>query len=668
MATRAARPPLEHFSVLFFARPVSFAPGISKPQVEDHLSHIKSVSIMAPVADSHDIAAAATPPPSTYTIEYPDWTRVEGCDAKLDSRSPPSKLRRRSRKQSCIRKERQAGGTSAIRRGVPQGDSEPVRTGLVEASDSEQEKKRDEESDSEDETQKTEARPQLIQPRPSNYTAKASSRLSATLPAPPANFASQPMVQAQPPPPPPPAATTTTSSPKEAATSKAKTPSRPPAKDLVQEVPPGNSPPWTSLTAGMSSSIMSATMTQSVGPPTTGTSSSLPALTAITTAPIPALTSDASKVTAVLLTAGPIVTSIDSSSSVRPTSSATALPTSGNDTSAQDHHDDGPIDLLPPKVEKALIAVGTIVGAIMLGVLVWLFWRLYRRRHGIGNARRRPRQFPRDLDTASERARLSVTKTLSRIPNLKEHMHGTERGWADLHHSDVGPFDAKASVASFTAAPQPSSPATIVVHTEIVRKSYHAMNQQEARTRLPAPEQSFSDIEAQHSSSDILGSAAQLREPRPSDATSLSSGFGDGQFEMDGLNGGCPANMPAATAAVVTTVNAPFSAAAGHESASVSSEQRRRRRRDTVCTEASQDVPPRFLSVRSWVRQQTSRVMTRAKRRDPSAAASSSYSSSTVEMPPPVLTLPPERESGPMVHDMGGPHGVHAAGAYGIAR
>lgn len=66
-------------------------------------------------------------------------------------------------------------------------------------------------------------------------------------------------------------------------------------------------------------------------------------------------------------------------------------------------------------------------------------------------------------------------------------------------------------------------------------------------------------------------------------------------------------------------------------------------RRDTVCTEASEDTPPRFRTVNSWVRQQSGRVK-REKQREEDAATESGT-------PPPVPAIPPEQEFRLMMPD-----------------
>ncbi|GAB0131816.1 hypothetical protein EsDP_00000274 [Epichloe bromicola] len=607
---------------------------------------------MVPVAETHGIDAQTTSPPNTLPMEYPSWNRAEQIDEELDARY--SKLRRRGREQTVERERRRRdggavagvgdhneGGVHFAERGLLKDITQPVVSGIFNALDPNKAKGRDKEIESESEhgSKKTKARPEPIQTPPPNQTTEAELP-SYTSPASPTYPVSHPTSQPQQPPPPPSPTAATTSSTKQPdiPQTSSTTPWKPPRPTEVS--PPGDSSPQSSQTTDMKFSTQSASTSQS-SRSTTASGRLLPALTAVVTVPIPALSSGARKEVEFQPTPEPIVIPSKSSSQVSPTSSASALPTLGYDDSAQEHHHEHHQDLLHPKVEKALIAVGSIGGVIILGFMGWLFWRMYKRRHGIENSRKWPPPFPRDL--SFEKPKMLVKTTLSRIPILKDHFKGKERGWTNLDHSDVGPFNEKAYVASSLGAQQPNQPA-IVVQTEITRNSFHGASQPEGTSRH-VPKQSVSSIEAQYNNT--LGSWAQPPNPRLSDISSLSSGFGDGQFIMDTLNGTNSHTTPA----VETTVQAPFPAV---QRESVSSHGQRR---DTVYTEASEDMPHRFRTVNSWVKQQSSRV-TRAKQRD---------QSSTPEETPPVPKLPPEQDLGLMMPDGEEPRRASSAIVHGIA-
>jgi hypothetical protein len=97
----------------------------------------------------------------------------------------------------------------------------------------------------------------------------------------------------------------------------------------------------------------------------------------------------------------------------------------------------------------------------------------------------------------------------------------------------------------------------------------------------------------------------QQRLPnRASEISSLSSGFGDGDIMM-------PSAM--------STLQAPPTASQGLRSAQnnvVRDSWASRPNRDTIYTETSEDLPPRFRTVSSWVNQQTGRVKRAQDRAD----------------------------------------------------
>lgn len=239
-----------------------------------------------------------------------------------------------------------------------------------------------------------------------------------------------------------------------------------------------------------------------------------------------------------------------------------------------------------------------------------------------------------------DKPKLLVTNALSRVPIIKNRIGQRDRGWANLGEADLGPFNEKGYVAQSLA--QQPTPA-IVVQTDFVRSSIHADNPQSGTGRH-APKESISSLEPQFNNT--LRSGAQLPNSRLSDISSLSSGFGDGQFIIDTLNSNTNTLQGTASEA---TIKAPLPVAK-RESVGAASQ-----RRDTVYTEASEDMPPRFRSVNSWVRQQTGRV-TRAKQRDQASDT------------PPVPSLPPEQDFGLMMPDGEEPRRADSAIGYGVAK
>jgi hypothetical protein len=224
-----------------------------------------------------------------------------------------------------------------------------------------------------------------------------------------------------------------------------------------------------------------------------------------------------------------------------------------------------------------------------------------------------------------EKPKLLVTKALSRVPIIRDHIKERDRGWANLGEADLGPFNEKTYLSQSQGAQQPRVPA-IVVQTDFIRSSIHYQAPPNEASRH-MPKESISSVEAQFNGTFRPG--LPLPSSRLSDISSLSSGFGDGQLIMDTLNSNTNTVNNSGTQ---STIHAPLPAAKRDSSGAAS------HRRDTVYTEASEDLPPRFRSVNSWVRQQTGRIK-RAKQRDEDSDT------------PPVPSLPPEQDLGLMMPD-----------------
>ncbi|KAG5927785.1 hypothetical protein E4U42_001791 [Claviceps africana] len=563
---------------------------------------------MAPVADLPGIAVAATSLSSDLATEHPNRTPAEQCNEEQEKKS--SYIRRRSRKQSTR-------------------SSRKRRSRDVEKSEN---------GESEDETEEPAAIPIPYQAPPSNQRNKDSPlphSTSSASPTRPVSKATVEMPQEPQEPPLPPAPTPLTL----ANPSSAKTPSEVSLKLLRAAnvldpvpLPPDNLSSPGSGTVDPAYSTLSASTTWSISLSST-TGWSLPTAPADITTPNPSIFANTRKEVKADPLAEPVATPHDTAPS--PTS---LLP-------GDDHHEQN--DLPSANAEKALITVGSIAGVLIIGFLSWLVWWISKRRRNTAKTREHPPP-PFPEDTPRAKRRLFVRKTLTRIPILKKHINGgTDNGWTNLDHSYVGPTNDTAVSSTAGAQQQPSQAPTIVVRTEIVRKSFRAGRENTgAHARVPE-QQPVSCAEAQHNHAPGLG--VQACKTCPSDNSSLSSGFGDGQFMMNNnndnnnnnnnqndhrdsnsnaLDGAYRSETPAA---VVTTINAPSFPTAKRDSASMRSE--RGLRRDTVCTEASEDLPPRFRTVHSWVRQQSSRVV-RAKQRVQSPSASEATTPSGSQMPP----------------------------------
>ncbi|XWW98035.1 hypothetical protein V2A60_006031 [Cordyceps javanica] len=139
---------------------------------------------------------------------------------------------------------------------------------------------------------------------------------------------------------------------------------------------------------------------------------------------------------------------------------------------------------------------------------------------------------------------------------------------------------------------------------------------------------------------------------RMSEASSLSSGFGDGDIVV-------PSKQMRKSTRTSKLHNVTNSADVerNRQSTATTVADGGSTRRDTVYTEASEDSPPRFRTVSSWVRQQSVRVK-REKQREQAAADESGT-------PPPVPPIPPEQEFRLMMPDGEVPRRVEDTNADG---
>ncbi|KAG6161379.1 hypothetical protein E4U51_007156 [Claviceps purpurea] len=597
---------------------------------------------MVPVSESCDGNAAADTSPTTITLttESTKWTRIEECDEALGRKAFNS--RRRSREHIMDRKRRSDGAAVSqslgfkrqpapiTQREVFRDASRPlVGDNLGDHLDLED----GEHKETEDLFNRRTLTRKPVQARNPDRAIGTSLLLSHTPPPTLAgHLAAQPMGQEQkgpPPPPPPPLTASPTLSPDNSDSSQI---SKLPWKlkswqaDIADpiQLARGNTPTWNSQTADGELRTLPPFTTQDIGPPT-AIGSSFPALTGIITVPNSVLSStDAGQVLQIQSTieSNAEPTERPGEPAARPLTPTNVVPGTGYGESPGDHNSeheqtDGQHD----KTEKALIAVGSTG---------WLFWRTSRRRRRQGNQdiRMRPQSsHSRDSSPASKPRRL-VTKTLSRIPIVRGHIRSRETGWTNLDHSShAGPskgtmVPSVASTSSMGAQQQSNQAPAIVVHTEIVRKSYIAPS------KVQLPEPTLSSNEAQHNNGALGAGGDQQKRSHASDMSSLSSSFGDGlsmsnnnnnnnnnSYENhdlnDILNGTHHSNNNHhSSAGVVTTINAPLPVAQ-RDSAHLHSE---RSQRDTYQSDVPEDAPLRLRTVSSWVKQQSGKV-TRARQR-----------------------------------------------------
>ncbi|PNY28664.1 Uncharacterized protein TCAP_01411 [Tolypocladium capitatum] len=278
--------------------------------------------------------------------------------------------------------------------------------------------------------------------------------------------------------------------------------------------------------------------------------------------------------------------------------------------------------------EKALIAVGSVdqqsPGATFITFFVfWLAWKCFKMRsRKDGAINWKPKQLMMDLASC--------------VPILKKRF--AKRSWSNI---DKPHDDASWGKTLPASDARLENPRGIAVHTAITTRSEYE-EPKHASARGHGPNHSISSTQPRFNQT--LRSNYQVPHNRMSDISSLSSGFGDGDIIIP------PANNN-------TTITTATHLAAPAPVAQRSSVSDTSQRRDTMYTEASADLVPRFRSINSWVRQQKGRVK-RAKQREMVTGDAL-----------PVLSMPPEQEFRLMMPDGEEPRrvdGMTGSNGYGL--
>lgn len=218
-----------------------------------------------------------------------------------------------------------------------------------------------------------------------------------------------------------------------------------------------------------------------------------------------------------------------------------------------------------------------------------------------------------------DRPKELARRLAAKMPILRNRF--ADRGWVGLDEPYSDDFAEKKPHSSSQQEAAIESP--IAVQSSSTRSSAtapsktHVQEQPKGGGLMPKP--SISSTAPQIN----LTLPSTFGQQRLSDLSSLSSGFGDGDIIM-----------PQPTANVKPYQTSRLS---------TGTEAEQSQKRDTVYTEASEDTPPRFRTVNSWVRQQTGRVK-RAKQREEQTA-------NETGLAPPVPSLPPEQEFRLMMPD-----------------
>ncbi|KAF9877936.1 hypothetical protein CkaCkLH20_04512 [Colletotrichum karsti] len=330
-------------------------------------------------------------------------------------------------------------------------------------------------------------------------------------------------------------------------------------------------------------------------------------------------------------------------SAVIPAETISALP--GQAGTSRPDKDDGRPPRMNPETEHALIAVGSIGSFIFACFLGWIVWRTVKR----AARAKRDRDSSYRGDTPGFGAKIPFFKNRSggggwenldgnqsiHPSQYEKGPRGTLRLNTDVYGPDGKPMNygpgSGYGASYMSPADNRGSPLT-VSPTGTLQMRANPMNGQSNYTSQVgtyntqtgtfvshAPSQSLTHIIGQYGTptdpsmtlrsgmgagayfnqSELARQPSDAYDPnrrqvnRASELSSISSGFGDGDIVVPGM-----ALQPP------PPVSNPFRASqnGGHFSWMSKSN------RDTVYTETSEDLPPRFRTVNSWVNQQTGRV------------------------------------------------------------
>ena len=276
-------------------------------------------------------------------------------------------------------------------------------------------------------------------------------------------------------------------------------------------------------------------------------------------------------------------------------------------------------------------------GTIILGFLGWLIWRCYKRRQKrrrlSGNNSRQHKPF-RQLQRSWESGKEMIKTALSRVLIVNKKLNSRDRGWTNLGKASPDPFSEKTHLAA--SRNQEGGPSTMSGVTVSAERD----DNEGSKNVLPVPKPV--DASTKPQAGNALATRQVPTNNRLSEMSSLSSGFGDGEFVWTVT--GNTTTVTSGSTPEGTVLQPPPPAAQRASRGDASS------RRETVFTEASEDSPPRFRNVNSWVRQQSGRVR-RAQQRDKDPA-------------PAVPVLPPEQDFALMMPDGEEPRRVDTTEVY----
>lgn len=287
-------------------------------------------------------------------------------------------------------------------------------------------------------------------------------------------------------------------------------------------------------------------------------------------------------------------------------------------------------------MELTLLALG---GFIILLIVAWFLWRLAKRKSA-----GRKSAWPASRDMLEGPRRVS-SKVADRFTAVKGRLLPGALGWCSIDdsNSENGPVPEKPAP---TQAPKkagllerrlgaktPPQNVTVnsygmVFRTPILGDSMSDILERPRANPAPATgvardksrQMAAAHLESARASMSAYTSRSQSLAPsrknnnRFSDVSSLSSGFGDGDIVIIQ-----PPGTVAATASRLNTFDSNINLGAVRTSSErkslgsrLSRNNSRDHSRDTVMTNSSEDLRPRFRTVSSWVHQQSRRTKKRS--------------------------------------------------------
>ncbi|KAK2003744.1 hypothetical protein LX36DRAFT_650762 [Colletotrichum falcatum] len=411
-------------------------------------------------------------------------------------------------------------------------------------------------------------------------------------------------------------------------------------------MPASTAPPSSSNRSSSSWSMWSSSLPISTPSPTPAASSTGPAALP----PLPSVDPSAPRKGVDGHTHSTPTVTATLASAALPAETLTALPGPASAVSDRGREDGRPARM-NPETEHALIAVGSIGSFIFASFIVWIIWRTMkkatrrRRERELGYSNDRPGigskipffkgstggwqnlDGPRSDPTQYEKGPRGTLRldTGFYAPNGKPANYGPGGSYVPTYMSPIdnrgsptgtlpvrmnggtynsqqGIFNSQTGTYTNQVGTFSSQTGTYVSHapsgslTQIIGQYGTATDPSMTLRSGVGAGAYFNQSELARQPSDAYD-PARRQVNRASELSSISSGFGDGDIIVPG--------MPGMVLQPPPPVSQPLRASRiGNDRVSWANKTNR----ETVYTEASEDLPPRFRTVDSWVNQQTGRV------------------------------------------------------------